>query len=205
MPPPSSEGGITGRRDADPYARITVCPFLNSKQIPRRGQAPALPYQLPPQTPNCRTNCTSKQIGIALLGLLIIHIVQSNPCSSASRTQGVLCNYVDCCFSQHRVLTTAFFRCFCLHYRLHFLGYFRVKYKNPQDFQKFKKVRKALLYQQKTVFRKSSEYRFLWDGCSQRTANAREKAEKRRTSTTRIACRGSRLAGVVKTQFYEMP
>ena len=86
-----------------------------------------------------------------------------------------------------------------------FLVYFRVKYKNLQDFRKFKKVRKTLLYQQKTVFGKCLEYRFLWDGCPQRTANAREKAEKRRTSTTRIACRGSRLAGVVKTQFYEMP
>ena len=64
--------------------------------------------------------------------------------------------------------------------RLFFLVYFRVKYKNLQDFRKFKKVRKTLLYQRKTVFRKSSEYRFLWEGCSQRTANAREKAEKKK-------------------------
>ena len=82
---------------------------------------------------------------------------------------------------------------------------FSCKIQKSARFRKFKKVRKTLLYQQKTVFGKCLEYRFLWDGCPQRTANAREKAEKRRTSTTRIACRGSRLAGVVKTQFYEMP
>ena len=52
------EGGITGRRVVAPYARISVCPFRNSQQIPRRGQnspnsgtlrreqAPALPHEI---------------------------------------------------------------------------------------------------------------------------------------------------------------
>ncbi len=52
------EGGTTGRRVAAPYARISVCPFRNSQQTPRREQnspnsgtlrreqAPALPCKL---------------------------------------------------------------------------------------------------------------------------------------------------------------
>ena len=37
---------FSGRRDADPYARITVCLFRNSRQTPRREQAPALPCKM---------------------------------------------------------------------------------------------------------------------------------------------------------------
>ena len=36
----------TGRRVVAPYARITVCPFRTSQQIPRREQAPALPCKM---------------------------------------------------------------------------------------------------------------------------------------------------------------
>ena len=44
---------------------------------------------------------------------------------------------------------------------------------------KFQKSPKNLaISTKKTVFGKCLEYRFLWDGCPQRTANAREKLKK---------------------------